>query len=201
LLFDYAFYLWRYFHTWNWHLVYVFCHFSILVNCHLPCVFFNTLRICWHTKKNSMESFHTCLNIVEVGMFFSKLMDKRLPCLYVHGYCKTVVNVSKNNNTIFTNLWILHSIYHHLFSTHDKWMATYKKLTYNLCFSPLFNHNQYCYFRGVSQYIKYFVCTLMINGTWCEQYIQCIIIIPHLINNDYIWKLDIQSMFPIIFCL
>jgi hypothetical protein len=46
-----AFHLWRCFHTWNWHLGYISCHFSILANYHLPCGFFKTLRICWYTKK------------------------------------------------------------------------------------------------------------------------------------------------------
>jgi hypothetical protein len=38
--------------------------------------FYNTLRICWYTKKNWMKSFHTCLNIVEVGMFFQNWWTK-----------------------------------------------------------------------------------------------------------------------------
>jgi hypothetical protein len=42
-----AFHLWLFscmtnwwLHIKNWHLVYVFCHFSIVANYHLPCVFF-----------------------------------------------------------------------------------------------------------------------------------------------------------------
>ncbi len=100
-----------------------------------------------HPKKFNW-SFHTCINITKVGNF-SKSMEKRLPCFYVYGYYKIIVNVSKNSNTLFTHLWTLHFIYHHLFSTHDKWMVAYQKLTYNLCFPPLFNHNQYCYLPNV----------------------------------------------------
>jgi hypothetical protein len=117
--------------------------------------FFNTLKICWYTKKKFNEKFSYMPKHSRGGNVFSKLMDKRLPCFYAYGYCKTIVNVSNNNNTIFTNLWILHSIYHHWFSTHDKWMAAYQKLTYSVCFPPLFNHNQYCYLPSVFQYIKY----------------------------------------------
>jgi hypothetical protein len=117
--------------------------------------FFNTLRICWYTKKKFNGKFSYMPKHSRGGNVSSKLMDKRLPCFYVYGYCKIVVNVSKNNNTIFTNLWILHSIYHHLFSTHCKWMVAYQKLTHSVCFSPLFNHNQYCYLPCAFQYIKY----------------------------------------------
>ncbi len=81
--------------------------FLPLFNCNqvpFAMYFFYTLRICWQTEKNSIESFHTCLNIAKVKLCFSKSMDKRLPHFYVYGYCKTIVNVSYNNNTLFTHL-------------------------------------------------------------------------------------------------
>ncbi len=117
--------------------------FLPLFNCRqlsfVTCLKKNTLRICWYTKKHSIESCHACLNITKVGFFFKFHGQEVATFLYLwlsYDSCY----VSKNNNTLFTHLWTLHSIYHHLFSTHDKWMA------YNLCFLPLFNHNQYCYF-------------------------------------------------------
>jgi len=88
------------------------------------CLKKNTLRICWYIRKISIESSHTCLNIAKVGIF-SKSMDKSLPCFYTYSYCKIVVNLSKNSSTLFTHLWTLHSIYHHFFFTHDKWMVAY----------------------------------------------------------------------------
>jgi hypothetical protein len=97
------------------------------------------------------------------GNVFSKYTNKRLPRFYVYGYYKIIINVSKNSNTLFTHLWTIHSIYHHLVSTCNKWMVAYQKLNSSLCFPPPFNYNQYllnflCFFNtlNICSYIKDF---------------------------------------------
>jgi len=56
---------------------------------------------------------------------FSKYMDKGLPCLYVHGYCK-IVNVSKNINLHYSQVVWLECTPCMIIFSHNKLMATFK---------------------------------------------------------------------------
>jgi len=82
-------------------------HFSPLFNYNAPIVichmFLDILKISWYIKKKSIESYHACTNIARVKFFSSKYMDKGLPHFYVYGYCKMIVNISKNINTLLTH--------------------------------------------------------------------------------------------------
>ncbi len=100
-------------HIQNWHLVYVSCHFSIITNFYLSCVFLIHLGFVNTIKKLNYNLL--CMTKHNKDIYISKYMDKRLSCLYVYGCSKIVVNVLKNKNTLFTHLWTLHSIYHHFF--------------------------------------------------------------------------------------
>jgi hypothetical protein len=88
----------------------------------------------------SIESYYACLNITRAEKKNSNYMDKRLPCLYVHGYCK-IVNVSKNSNLHYSQVVWLECTPCMIIFSHNKLMATYKKLTPSLQFLPLFNYN------------------------------------------------------------
>jgi hypothetical protein len=41
------------------------------------------------------------------GKFFQNHMDKSIPCFWVYGCCKVVMNISKNINTLFIGKWYI----------------------------------------------------------------------------------------------
>jgi hypothetical protein len=97
-------------------------HFSTLFNYNqllFVMCFFDTLRICWYIIKKfnwkllCMFKHNTCKKS------FQNTWTKGC---HIKGYCKIIVNVSKNNNAPITHLWTMHSICHHLFFIHNKWM-------------------------------------------------------------------------------
>jgi hypothetical protein len=157
-------------HIKNWHIIYISCHCSIITTCYLSHVFFYTLRICWYSKKKFNWKLLCICKHSKGGNVFSKYTNKRLSHFYVYGYNKTIINVSKNNNTLFTHLWTIHSIYLYLVSTYNKWMVAYEKLNSSLCFPPPFNYNQCllnlpCFFKYM--FIHYgFFNTLTFFFNW-----------------------------------
>jgi hypothetical protein len=119
-----------------------------IVICH---VFLDTLRISWYTKDFFNWKLPCMFKHSKGGKVFSKPMDKGLPCYYIYGYFKIVVNVSKKILIHYSHIvWPMHSIYDYFF-THDKLMATHKKLTPSLRFLPLFNCSKLsfamCFFK------------------------------------------------------
>jgi hypothetical protein len=73
------------------------CKLAPIVICDM---FLGTLRISWNMN-NFFNWKPLCMSTYNKGKkVFSKYIDKGLPCLYVHGYCK-IVNVLKI--LIYTN--------------------------------------------------------------------------------------------------
>lgn len=98
----------------------------------------------------SINSCCACLNIANVGMVFSKYMDKRSLCFQVHGYYKVIINVSIKYSPYvnkyylciitfphMTNIWLhiknWHLIYiSHHFSIITKFFNTLKVCWYTI---------------------------------------------------------------------
>ncbi len=124
--------------TPNIHFLPLFNFKAQIVICH---VFLDTLRISWYTK----EFFNWKLPFMSKHKrgweFFSKYMDKGLPRYYVYDYCKIIVNVFLKKKYT-THTMCDQCIPSMTNFTHDKLMATYKKLTPSLYFLPLFNCSQ-----------------------------------------------------------
>jgi len=77
--------------------------------------------------------------------FFSKFMDLWLSHSYIYGYCKIIVNESKNINSLHT-CCLINPPYVWLFSHMTNQWLDIKNLTNNLHFLSLFNYNHLLFF-------------------------------------------------------
>jgi hypothetical protein len=117
------------------------------IQCHLPCVFLIHKGFVDTPKKIQLK-FSYMLKHSKGGNVFQNPWKR--------GYHISMSMVIVRQLSMYQKIAIdySHTCEHYItyitiFSTHDKWMAVYPKLTYSLCFPPFFNYNQYCYLPSV----------------------------------------------------
>jgi hypothetical protein len=139
------------------------CKLAPIVICHM---FLDALRISWYMN-NFFNWKPLCMSKYNKGQNKKFKIHGQRVC-HVHGYCK-IVNVLKIINLHYSQVVWLECTPCMIIFSHNKLMATYKKLTPSLQLLPLFNYNLLlfvmCFFYTlrICWYIKIFLLKVVLH--------------------------------------